>query len=501
MDNMNESGTLDILSPEEKLRLFGDRIIASIIQKSEVSRKNRNHVFGTFDSSIFRDENYLIYHTLYKFRDTIPVIDEEFLSIFLTNNMKVLDTADGTNINLSAFSTGEEDDRLSYIGATLNQFVRLQKANVLDEDAFKLTCEKYRLTWLSIEGNKIYAEAEQILLNGVKKGRKTLMGYEDSKTFISKEFARLEGVSSRDAGEGFVSMRGFDEDDDKKQSQKICDWGINELDKHFGGVYTNNFISILAPPKNGKTKFCANLAHKVAVENGLSVVIWAIEGGRRAFSSQLRAKHFDYMYNREITDVSKKITGISAGVIKDNKYPNERVKQLEMASRADLYNNPKYGEVMFIEKPCNCETFIQDIDTAVKDTDAKLVVIDYLQLIGSATGKSEYERVSEAYIKMLKYCNEKNITVISPAQYTQEIIKELVKSGGNSELRVGGGKSGEVIKTPDINIALWATEEDLIRQQMSMLSIPSRTAMPFPKFDLRADLAVCNYTSLPESVA
>lgn len=500
MDNMNDS-TMEILSPEEKLRLFGDRIIASIIQKSEVGRRNRNHVFGMFDSTVFKDENYLIYYTVYKFKDTIPIIDEEFLNIFLSNNMKVLDEANGNNINISAFATGEEDERLSYIGATLNQFVRLQKAPVLDEDSFKLTCEKYKLIWLSIEANKIYSEAEQILVNGVKKGRKTLLGYDDSKTFINKEFARLEGVSSRDAGEGFVSMRGFDEEDDKKQSQKICDWGIDELDKHFGGVYTNNFISILAPPKNGKTKLCAHIAHKTAVENGIPVVIWAIEGGRKAFSSQLRAKHFDYIYNREVTDVSKKTTGISSGVIKDSKYPNERVKQLEAASREDLYNNPKYGEIMFIEKPCNCETFIQDIDTAVQDTGAKLVVIDYLQLIGSATGKSEYERVTEAYIAALKYCNAQNITLLSPAQYTQEIIKELVKSNGNSELRTGGGKSGEVIKTPDINIALWATEEDLIRKQMSMLSIPSRTAQPFPKFDLMADLAVCNYCSLPDRVA
>lgn len=495
-----EENTLDILTPGEKLRVFGDRLIGSIIQKSELCRKNRNHIFGMFDSTVFRDENYLIYHTVYKFRDTIPVLDEEFLSIFLTQNMKVLEEANGNYINLSAFSTGEDDERLSYIGAVLNQFKRLQKFNVLGEDEFKLTCEKYRMIWLGIEASKIYEEASQILVNGVKKGRNTLVGYDDSKAFINKEFSRLEGVSSRDAGEGFVSMRGFNEDDDKKKSEKIADWGIDELDKHFGGIYTNNFISILAPPKNGKTKLCANIAHKVAVENGNAVVVWAIEGGRRAFSSQLRAKHFDYMYNREITDISKKITGISAGVIKDNKYSNEKVKQLEIASREDLYNNPKYGEIMFIEKPCNAETFISEIDTAVQSTGAKLVVVDYLQLISSTTGKSERERVGDAYIAALKYCNEKNITFLSPAQYTQEVIKEIVKSNGNTELRTGGGKSGEVVKTPDINIALWATEEDLIRQQMSMLSIPSRSAEPFPKFDLRADLAVCNFCSLPEGI-
>lgn len=494
---MEEINTQELLTPEEKLRIFSDKLLASIIQKSELCRKNKNHIFGSFEPSMFRDENYLIYSIVFKFRDLGVTLDSEFLEIFLTNNEKMLDSANGRYINLKAFATSEEDEKLSYIGATIKQYVRLQNMPVLDEGEFKLLCEKYKMVWLGIEASKIYSKGEQILLNGVKEGRKYLSGYEDSKSYVNREFSRLEGISSRDSGSGFISMRDYSEEEDTKKIERIAYWGIRELDEHFGGIYTSNFISILAPPKNGKTKLTAQLVHNALME-GTSVVAWVIEGNYKEFNAQLRAKHFDYTYNKDVVDMKKRVVGINVKDIKENNIASERLKQLEAVSKEDLFSNPKYGELTYIDKPCNVETFIDEIDTAVQSSNAKMVAIDYLQLIGSCTNMSETERVAEAYISLLRYCKEKNLTVISPAQYKQEVVADLAKSDGNSEMRVSGGKSGEVVKTPDINIALWATAEDIIRHKMSILSIPSRNAEPFPKFDIAHDLGVCNFMSIAE---
>lgn len=495
---MDEMNTQDLLTPEEKLRIFSDKLLASIIQKSEICKKNKNHIFGSFEPSMFRDENYLIYSAVFKFRDLGTTLDSEFLEIFLTHNEKMLENANGRFINLKAFATSEEDERLSYIGATIKQYVRLQNMPVLDEGEFKLMCEKYKMVWMGIEASKIYSKGEQILTNGIKEGRRYLSGYEDSKSFINREFSRLEGISTRDAGSGFISMRDYVEEEDTKKIERVAYWGIKELDDHFGGVYTSNFISVLAPPKNGKTKFTAHLVHNALVE-GTSVVAWILEGNYKEFNSQLRAKHFDYVYNKDVVDVKKMVTGIRAKDIKDGTITSEKLIQLEQVSREDLFTNPKYGELTYIDKPCNVETFIGEIDTAVQSSNAKFVVIDYLQLVGSSTNKGETERVAEAYISLLKYCKEKNLTVLSPAQYKQEVVNDLAKSDGDMELRVSGGKSGEVVKTPDINIALWATAEDIIRHKMSILSIPSRSAEPFPKFDIVHNLDVCNFMSVNPS--
>lgn len=501
MENLQQN---EILTPEEKLRLLGDKIISSIIHDTDICKKNRRYVFSIFKTDVFKNENYLIYHALYRFRDIDITLDEEFLEMFYMNNTKILKEAD-TKIDIQAFKQEQEDEYLSYIGATIKNFKRLLGMQPQSEDSFKLICEKYRLALLAIEAEKIYTTANRVLASGITLRGKYLMGYDDSKAFIHREFARLDAISERDAGEGFVAMRGREESASDKKVTKIADWDIKELDEHFHGLFTSTFYSFLAPPKAGKTKFCAHLAHGIAVRNavkygkGHGVVVWALEGGRVAFDSQLRAKHFDYMYNKDVTDARQKKVGISAGSIKSGIYDDEKIRQLEDASRIDLYNNPNYGEIMYIELDCELDTFIMNIDTAVQTIDAKAVVIDYLQLINTQKGGKKSETIGEAYKALLRYCNAKNIAVLAPAQYTQEFIKDISKNGSNSaDIRTAGGESAEIVRTPDVNIALWASEEDLIRGQMSMLSVPSRTALPFAKFDLLTDLGCCNFYSMPE---
>lgn len=494
------SDTEQILTQDEELRLLGDNIIASLIQDTPECIKNRSLVFGMYTTDMFKDENYLIYYLLYRFRESKLTPDAKFLELFFMNNSKVLKDA-GEKLDLTAFVEKDVDEITSYIAATSKHFTRLQKMRVLVNNEFMLTLEKYKLILLAIEASKIYGMASRILVDGVRVGRKDLMGYPDSKAYINREFARLDAISNREAGEGFVQMRGFNEIDDKKQIVQVSSWGITELDKHFGGIYSSKFISILAPPKNGKTKLCAQLAHRTSVLHGNGIVVWALEGGRKAFDAQLRSKHFNYMYNSGVTDIKDKKIGVDAETIKNNAFKTDQLRQLEDASRIDLYNNPNYGEVLYIEKPCNVETFIDELDTAVQTINAKVIVMDYLQLIGSESKNyKKNERIGDAYIALLKYINTKNITIISPAQYTQEFLKEIAKTGaeGNIEVRGAGGESAEIIRTPDINIALWASAEDLIRGQMSFLSVPSRGSQPFPKLDVLCDLSCCDFYSKPE---
>ena len=51
-------------------------------------------------------------------------------------------------------------------------------------------------------------------------------------------------------------------------------------------------------------------------------------------------------------------------------------------------------------------------------------------------------------------------------------MNEMAKSkeGQAHEVRTAGGESSEIIRTPDINIALYASTEDLIRKEMTIMS-------------------------------
>lgn len=491
----------EVLTPQENLSLLSDKLISSCIKGDDVSVMNRRYLFGQFNVDMFRDENFLIYYVMYRYKDKRITLDSEFVEYYYLNNGHLLDKFKSM-IDVSAYANEQLDEKISYIGATIKQFVRLSKLPTLSTEEFKLTIEKYRLLMLAIESSKIYTTAELIAMDSYTEGRRKYAGFEDSKAYVKKEFARLDNISTQDSGEGFISLRGrTEEDDSDRKPVQVSSWGIEELDNHFNAIYSGDFISILAPPKAGKTKLTTQLVHRTVVEHGNPVVVWAVEGGRIAWEAQIRAKHFDYIYNNNIVDVRMKKVGVDVDTIKKDSFSTPELRQLEQASKLDLYNNPNYGEIVCIDRPFLLETFIDELDTAVQLNNAKLVAIDYLQLIGSNSGKKKNERVGEAYQELLRWAKTRNITIITPAQFTQEFIKEMTKKGTTegAEVRTGGGESAEIIRTPDINIALWATADDLLNGVMSLLSVPSRNASPFPTIKIGCELGNCNFFSLPDS--
>ena len=151
--------------------------------------------------------------------------------------------------------------------------------------------------------------------------------------------------------------------------------------------------------------------------------------------------------------------------------------------------NDGYGSIDYIDRPFNVETFIEDIDTSVKENNSQLVIIDYLQLIGSEKDLDERRRIAEAYRVLLAYCHRENVAVLTPAQYKQSTFDELIKSTdvGNFDLRTAGGGSAEVLRTPDISFALWATTADLTNNRMKILSMPCRLGKAYPKIDVIHD--------------
>ena len=123
-----------------------------------------------------------------------------------------------------------------------------------------------------------------------------------------------------------------------------------------------------------------------------------------------------------------------------------------------------------------------------------------MQLMGSETNINERERISQGYRDLLAYCRMNNVAVITPAQYKQEVFDELVKmkSTVSADMRTSGAGSSEVLRTPDIIIALWATTADLKNNSMKILSVPCRFNKAFPEINVYADLGVCEFISLDD---
>jgi hypothetical protein len=489
-------------TPEERLDELSDNIVASIIKSDDNSKACRQHLFGQFTPSVFRNENYIIYSVFYNFKDRGFTPDEDFIKMFLTRNTKIIDDSKEF-INITEFKDLDENPNIAYISAVLKKFTRLLTLDRASYDDFNLMIEKYKQEFSAYEMNLAYSQGKQILYDGVGFGNKVRQGYYDSISYVKKRIADIEAILNKTTGAGFIdsSIDAISEDENNSKPEKIGDFDlINELNEQLGGIYTSIFYNIIAPTKGGKSKFTTRMAHTVCVKYGQNISVWAHEGGYKAWWAQMRAIHFEYMYIRGKSE-DMRVAPLSQKQIMNGDYPSEQIRVMEHESMLDLFTNPDYGKINMIDRPFLGETLIEEIETSVQLNDSKFVLVDYLQLITSNNGgKAKSEVIGKAYQDLLAYAKKRNVAVVSPSQFKQDFMNEMAKSkdGQTHEVRTAGGESSEIIRTPDINIALYASTEDLIRKEMTIMSVPSRLCEPYPDVHIYADLCSCVFSSLAE---
>lgn len=491
----------DIVSSEEKLRLFSDQIIASCIEGKSIQKYAIDKLMSITNPQLFRDENYILFSIFYFYRSKLRYIkiDGEFIKLFLNRNRGLLTRSKGY-IDINAYGEVDGSTELGYIAGVVKHFNRLKTLPDITIEDFETYFEKYLIEFKAIEAGKVFRQAQLILTDGLKIGRRQYFGFEDSQSYCKKKLAEIEGLVDQNMGSGFIKMSEvlMDEKPDNKKPILIGDFGrIKPLNDAYGGIYTGMFYSFIAPPKSGKSKLSARLCYNTAILAGNNVTVWAQEGGHEAWSAQMRAIHFDYVYNTG-TDLVDRKFGVTQEVIMHDSFKTDELRQLELSSKLDLASNQDYGSIDYIDRPFNVETFIEDIDTSVKENNSKLVVIDYLQLIGSLTGMTERERIAEAYKKLLTYCKKNNVAVMSPAQFKQESFDDMIKKSSvdGADLRTAAGGSSEVLRTPDVLFALWASVDDIRNNSMKIISLPSRMNAAFPNINLRIDLATCQFISI-----
>ena len=491
----------DIVSSEEKLRLFSDQIIASCIEGKSIQKYAIDKLMSITNPQLFRDENYILFSIFYFYRSKLRYIkiDGEFIKLFLNRNRDLLTRSKGY-IDINTYGEVDGSTELGYIAGVVKHFNRLKTLPDITIEDFETYFEKYLIEFKAIEAGKVFRQAQLILTDGLKIGRRQYFGFEDSQSYCKKKLAEIEGLVDQNMGSGFIKMSEvlMDEKPDNKKPILIGDFGrIKPLNDAYGGIYTGMFYSFIAPPKSGKSKLSARLCYNTAILAGNNVTVWAQEGGHEAWSAQMRAIHFDYVYNTG-TDLVDRKFGVTQEVIMHDSFKTDELRQLELSSKLDLASNQDYGSIDYIDRPFNVETFIEDIDTSVKENNSKLVVIDYLQLIGSSTGMTERERIAEAYKKLLTYCKKNNVAVMSPAQFKQESFDDMIKKSSvdGADLRTAAGGSSEVLRTPDVLFALWASVDDIRNNSMKIISLPSRMNAAFPNINLRIDLATCQFISI-----
>lgn len=492
-DDEEEEGEEGI-SYEEQMVILANDIFKSVLSFEE-GWKEQLDIFKTYLSpELFRNENYMVAVILTKYiKDKL--INPRLLGIRLNREIGDIAKLAGIYVDMENYSDESGAKERGYIEAVLDQYEEYSKGHIMNTSDFLASVEAYKSLYEQVELIKVLQTGIEMATTGVGKGRSRKMGPVETMSYVKKKIADINGLMEDQEGKGFVQMTDTLNPEKPTESEMICDFGaIPTLNEAYGGYRTGNFYQVMGPPKGGKSKWCASTCHR-AMLNGYNVTVWAQEGGIEMWSAQMRAIHCDYYHNKgkSAMDVIPNLPA-QREILDGTMEPSIRV--LESASCLDLKTNQQYGKVEYIDRPFLLETFIDEIDTSVQSNHSKIVIIDYMQLIDTQSGRmADHEVLKQAYKKLLNYCKKKNVAILTPVQYKQEVVSAFASGGdgGDIDMRVSAGGSAEVIRTPDMTIPMWASAHELEQGISYIQPMPNRLGKVVPRIKLYIDLAHCSF--------
>ncbi len=207
--------------------------------------------------------------------------------------------------------------------------------------------------------------------------------------------------------------------------------GLGELDETIMGLKNSDFIILASRPGMGKTSLALNMALNVGKKTGKAVAIFSLEMSKEQLAQRL-------LSSEAYVDSKKLQTGMLS---------KEDWQKLSGAtatiSRTKIYIDDN-SIITVSDMNAQCRR-IQDLG---------LVVIDYLQLMTSATGDSSENRIQAVaeISRMLKImAKELNVPVLCLSQLSRASTQRQDKRPMLSDLR----ESGSLEQDADIVLGLY----------------------------------------------
>lgn len=215
--------------------------------------------------------------------------------------------------------------------------------------------------------------------------------------------------------------------------------GFYDLDNLLGGFQKGDLIIVAARPGMGKTAFAVNCA-VAAAKSGKNAVIFTLEmrkeelmmrvisGESRVDSSKLRRGDLSEEEGDRIAEGARRIYSINSNLGIDE---TPAITMMELRSR--------------------CRRF-------KKESSLDLIVIDYLQLIGSSSNKrteSREREISEISMALKALAKELDVPVIALSQLNRSPDFRTDKRPRMSDLR----ESGSIEQDSDLILFLYRDEQ------------------------------------------
>lgn len=470
------------------------------VKKAEVFKQAMNKFVNDFAANIFEDEYAVLHSALTTLK--VRVFSEGQLMSLM--DFSADDILGSTKIHLERYSStasgGEatEEEKIAAFKLDVkDKFNKLSKSYVT-YDEFETACAVYKLYFRE----KFMADMSQamamIMSEGmyekVGKGRNRLWkGADDCREYYNQKINILDSI---DNASGIKDDELVNEDwlsdelseETLGETPIVLDTGIKEIDDVYGGLIRGNMFEVMGPPKGGKTTLTQYLVDR-ALERGLNVAVWPLEGTSKEWTAAL------------IALMVRKKEGISVNKskIKVHKYSSEKEKQAVIAAKAELAMGEKRGKLSFIRSACYVETMRDVLNNHWKEKNPfDVLVVDSPILALSLKGKSRTDTAAEAYTTLKHYISyelvNKAVALVT-CQLKQTVIDEI-RSNPEAEVDVtAGGVTSETIRTPDFVVCLLSTKEERKMGQVRIHDVASRHSESFDTFYVGADLGSAYFYS------
>jgi len=208
--------------------------------------------------------------------------------------------------------------------------------------------------------------------------------------------------------------------------------GIHKLDKITGGLQKTDLVIIAGDSSQGKTSFALTILKNAVLNYKACAAVYSLEMSR----SQLIARILSTMTEIPSNDIlSRCLT----------------YEEAELVERATSQLNPL--PVYFDEGSCST---IDQICNSIRRLTIKkkinLVIVDYLQLVGSGLkNKTDESQLAEIARRLKNIAKELNIVVIALSQFNRD-----PSNPRPTVTRLRG--SGQIVEASDVVLLLWRPE-------------------------------------------
>jgi len=199
--------------------------------------------------------------------------------------------------------------------------------------------------------------------------------------------------------------------------------GLNDLDRILGGMRGGQLITIASRPGMGKTTVAANACQNLAVNHGVPVAFFSLE----MTDDELNAR------------MSASMSDVNLHNFYSHQYSEE--ERLAAMQRMAVSNPKLYAAPIMIEprSDITINGIRAEARRMVHRNDVQLVVVDYLQLVGTnSRGGNRVVEVGQISRGLKSMAMELDVPVIALAQLNRQIENDGNRAPRLADLRESG---------------------------------------------------------------